>query len=102
MVEINIPGQELDDANSNMQKVLQLFGNDNASALDLETALGSSDTLVTKTAKNFESRWNTGRSQIKDDGQKIIDAINKIEKTFTDTDNDLAQNLTPDSGAPSS
>jgi hypothetical protein len=101
MTEINIPGDELQDASSNMQQVLQLFGNTNTSALDLTSALGSADTLVTDTAGNFNSRWNTGQSQMQGDGQKIVDAINQIISTFTDTDNNLADSLTPSSGGSS-
>jgi hypothetical protein len=99
MTEINIPGDELQAASTNMQHVLQLFGNTSTAALDLTSALGASDTLVTGTAQNFESRWNTGHSQLQSDGQKVIDAINMIISTFTDTDNNLAANLTPGSGA---
>jgi hypothetical protein len=101
MTEINIPGDELQAASSNMQQVLQLFGNTNTSGLDLTGALGASDTLVTDAAENFNSRWNTGQSQLQSDGQKIIDAINQIISTFTDTDNSLAANLTPGSGGSS-
>ena len=101
MTEINIPGDELQAASSNMQQVLQLFGNTSTSALDLTSALGASDTLVTGAAQNFESRWNTGQSQLQSDGQKITDAINKIISTFTETDNNLAANLTPGSGGSS-
>ena len=99
MTEINIPGDELQTASSNMQQVLQLFGNSSTSALDLQGALGASDTLVSGTANHFDSRWGTGRSQLKDEGQKIIDAINKIISTFTDTDNNLADNLTSGSSS---
>ena len=102
MTEINIPGDELQDASSNMQQVLQHFGNTNTSALDLTSALGAADTLVKGTAENFNSRWNTGQSQLQSDGQKIIDAINQIISTFTDTDNNLADSLTPSSGGSSS
>ena len=102
MTEINIPGDELQAASSNMQQVLQLFGNTNTSALDLTSALGASDTLVTGAAQNFNSRWTTGQSQIQSDGQTIIDAINQIISTFTDTDNNLADSLTPGSGGSSS
>ena len=97
MTEINIPGDELQAASSNMQQVLQLFGNTNTSALDMTDALGASDTLVTGAAQNFNSRWTTGQSQIQSDGQTIIDAINQIISTFTDTDNNLADSLTPGS-----
>jgi len=102
MGEINIPGDELQSASSNMQQVLQFVGNTSMSALDLTSALGASDTLVTGAANHFHSRWNDGQSQLKDDGQKIIDSINKIISTFTDTDNNLANNLTPSSGGSSS
>ncbi len=102
MTEINIPGDELQAASSNLQQVLQLFGNTNTSALDLTDALGASDTLVTGAAQNFNSEWNTGQSQIQSDGQTIIDAINQIISTFTDTDNNLADSLTPGSGGSSS
>lgn len=102
MTEINIPGDELQTASNNMQQVLQLFDNSSTSVPNLEIALGISDTLVSKTAKNFDSRWNDGRSQLKDEGQKIIDAMNKIISTFTDTDNNLAANLSPNSSGSSS
>jgi hypothetical protein len=101
MTEINIPGDELHQASSNMQQVLQLFGNTNTAGLDLTSALGASDTLVTGTALDFNSRWNTGQSQLQGDGQKIIDAINQIINAFTETDNNLAASLTPDSGSSS-
>jgi len=102
MPEINIPGDELQDASNNLQEVLQLFGNTNTSGLDLTDALGASDTLVTGAAENFNSEWNTGQSQIQSDGQTIIDSINQIISTFADTDNNLADSLTPDSGGSSS
>jgi hypothetical protein len=102
MTEINIPGDELQGASNNLQEVLQLFGNTNTSGLDLTDALGASDTLVTGAAENFNSEWNTGQSQIQSDGQTIIQAINQIISTFTDTDNNLAANLTPGSGGSSS
>src|SRR5262249_3884214 len=102
MTEINIPGDELQDASNNLQEVLQLFGNTSTSGLDLTDALGASDTLVTGAAENFNSEWNTGQSQIQSDGQTIIDAINQIISTFTDTDNNLADSLTPGSGGSSS
>jgi hypothetical protein len=102
MTEINIPGDELQDASDNLQEVLQLFGNTNTSGLDLTDALGASDTLVTGAAENFNSEWNTGQSQIQSDGQTIINAINQIISTFTETDNNLADSLTPDSGGSSS
>jgi hypothetical protein len=102
MTEISIPGEELNTASSNMQKVLQLFGNTNTAALNLQDALGASDTLVSGTANDFDSRWSDGQSQLQDEGQKIIDAINKIISTFTDTDNNLADQLTSGSGGSTS
>src|SRR5215470_10377217 len=102
MTAINIPGNELQDAHDNMQLVLGYFGDTNTSALDLTSALGAADTLVTGTAEDFNSRWNTGQSQLKSDGQKIIDAIKQIISAFTDTDNNLADSLTPDAGGSSS
>jgi hypothetical protein len=102
MSEINIPGDELDTASSNLQNVLNLFGDSTTSSENLGAALGESDTLVLGTAKNFESRWGTGRSQIKEDGQNLISAIKKINSTFTETDNNLANNLSPNSGGSSS
>jgi hypothetical protein len=101
MPEINVPGDELQAASNNMQQVLQLFGNTNTSGLDLTSALGASDTLVTGAAEYFNSRWNTGQSQLQGDGQKIIDAINQVISAFTDTDNNLAASLTPSSGGSS-
>ena len=95
MVEISIPGDDLNTASSSMQQVLQLFDNSSGSAPNLDTALGSSDTLVSGTASDFDSRWQDGRDQLKDEGQKIIDAINKIISTFTDTDNNLASQIEP-------
>jgi hypothetical protein len=94
VVEINIPGDELDTASNGMQQVLQLFESSSTSVPNLEDALGASDTLVSGTAKNFDSRWNFGRGQIKDEGQKIIDAINKVVSAFTDTDNNLGDQFT--------
>jgi hypothetical protein len=102
MTEIYIPGDELEAASDNLQEVLNLFGNTNTSGLDLTDALGASDTLVTPAAENFNSEWNTGQSQIQSDGQTIINAINQIISTFTETDNNLANSLTPDSGGSSS
>jgi hypothetical protein len=102
MPEINIPGDELETASSNMQQVLNLFGDSGGSPPDLETALGASDTLVSGAANHFDSRWSAGRSQLKDEGQKIIDALNQIISAFTDTDNNLGNQLTPNSGNSSS
>jgi hypothetical protein len=101
MPEINVPGDELQAASNNMQQVLNLFGNTNTSGLDLTSALGSSDTLVTGAAEYFNSRWNTGQSQLQSDGQKIISAINEVINAFTETDNNLAASLTPSSGGSS-
>jgi hypothetical protein len=102
MADINIPGDELDAASRNLQNVLQLFGDSTTSTENLEAALGVSDNLVSGTAKHFESKWGTGRSQIKEDGQNLINAINKINSTFSETDNNLANNLAPNSGGSSS
>jgi hypothetical protein len=102
MTEINVPGDELDAASTNLQQVLDLFGNSTTSNENLEAALGVGDTLVLGTAQNFESRWGAGRDQIKQDGQNLINAIQKINSTFTETDNKLADNLSPNSGSSSS
>jgi hypothetical protein len=101
MTEINIPGDELTTASNNMQQVLQLFNSSNTSVPNLDTALGTSDKLVSGTAQNFDKRWNDGRTQLAQEGQQIIDAMNKIVSTFTDTDNQLAANLSPNSGGSS-
>jgi hypothetical protein len=94
MPEINIPGDELETVSGSMQQVLNLFGDAGGTPPDLQTALGAADTLVSGTANHFDSRWGTGRSQLKDEGQKIIDAITKIITQFTDTDNGLGDQLT--------
>jgi hypothetical protein len=98
MADVNIPGDEIEAAKDNMQQVLQLFNSSNTSTASLQEAVGG-DGLVIGTAENFDSRWNFGRSQLQQEGQHIIDSLTKVISVFTNTDNQLASELTPGSSS---
>jgi hypothetical protein len=93
MADINIPGDDIESARDNMQQVLSLFDNPVTALGNIDEALGN-DGLVTGAAKDFDKRWSDGRTQLKDEGKSIIDALTKVIDTFTDTDNQTAGQLT--------
>lgn len=98
MTAINIPGDDIESAQNNLQQVLQLLGNKSASVPDLDEALGG-DKVANPAGKEFESRWSDGRTQLQQEGQDIVSALKKIISTFTDTDNQTAGQLTSSNGS---
>jgi hypothetical protein len=93
MADINIPGDDIESARNNMQQVLSLLDNSATSLQSIDDALGN-DKLVTGAARNFDQRWSDGRTQLKDEGKNIVDALTKVIDTFTDTDNQVGNELT--------
>jgi hypothetical protein len=98
MADLFIPGDEIESAKDNMQHVIQLFDSSSTSSPSLQEAVGG-DGLVIGTAEHFDSRWNFGRSQLKQEGQHIIDSLTKVLDVFTNTDNQLAAQLSPGDGS---
>lgn len=92
MPEINIPGDEIESARNNMQQVLSLFDNAGNAVRDIDAALGN-DQQVIGAARQFDDRWSDGRTQLKDEGKSIIDALSKVIDTFTDADNQVGNSL---------
>ena len=93
MTDIKIPGDDIESARDNMRQVLALFDSSNTAQANIAAAVGN-DKLVTGAAKDFDKRWKDGRKQLKDEGQSIIDALSKVIDTFTDTDNQIGDQLT--------
>lgn len=93
MADIQIPGDDIESARDNMRQVMDLFDSSNTSQANIAAAVGN-DKLVTDAAHSFDKRWKDGRGQLKDEGQSIIDALTKVIDTFTDTDNQIGDQLT--------
>jgi uncharacterized phage infection (PIP) family protein YhgE len=93
MTDINIPGDDIETARNNMQQVLSLFDSPSANFRNIDAALGN-DKSVTAAANDFDKRWNDGRTQLRNEGKSIIDALTKVIDTFTDTDNQIGNQLT--------
>lgn len=95
MAEINVPGDEIDAAARNIQQVIDLFDSTSTDVPSLRQALGN-DPKVTDAAENFKDRWDDGRTQLRDEGADIIDALKQVLQQFTDTDNQAADSLSTD------
>lgn len=93
MTDIRIPGDDIEAARDNMRQVIDLFDSSSTSAANLSAALGG-DKLVLGAAQDFDKRWSDGRTQLKNEGKSIIDALTKVLDTFTDTDNQIGSQLT--------
>jgi hypothetical protein len=93
MADINIPGDDIESARDNMRRVLDLFDSSATSRSSLAEALGN-DGLVLDAANDFDDRWSDGRTQLRDEGKAIIDALTKVIDTFTDTDGNVGDQLT--------
>lgn len=93
MTDIKIPGDDIESARDNMRKVMDLFDNSSTSQANIAAAVGN-DRLVTDAANDFDRRWSDGRTQLNDEGKSIIDALTKVIDTFTDTDNQIGDQLT--------
>ncbi|MGW5498742.1 hypothetical protein [Streptomyces olivaceoviridis] len=93
MTDISIPGDDIESARDNMRQVMDLFDSSATSAAGLSAALGG-DRLVLGAARDFDKRWSDGRTQLRNEGKSIIDALTKVLDTFTDTDNQVGGQLT--------
>ncbi len=93
MADIQIPGDDIESARDNMRQVMDLFDSSNTTQANIAAATGN-DKLVTDAAHHFDKRWKDGHTQLKDEGQAIIDALTKVIDTFTDTDNQIGDQLT--------
>ncbi|WP_157241298.1 hypothetical protein [Catenuloplanes japonicus] len=80
---IVIPGEDLQDAADSMRRVLRNI-NIKRSAADFNQVVGPP---VRDAAENFEDRWDSGRKQLRDDCEDIIETIDTILQTFTSLDN---------------
>ena len=96
MADISIPGDDIESGRDNMRQVMELFDSSNTSQANIAAAVGN-DGNVVGAAKHFDKRWRDGRTQLKDEGQGIIDALTKVIDTFTDTDNQIGDQLTASS-----
>jgi hypothetical protein len=97
MSNIFIPGDDIESARDNMRQVLSLFDSEATSASQIAQALGG-DKNITQAGHHFDSRWSDGRTQLKNEGKSIIDALTKVIDTFTDTDNQMGSQLTSGGG----
>jgi hypothetical protein len=88
--DINIPGDELREAQNNLTFVHDFIDIDR-NAFDFEAAFGPD--LGNGAAKNFEDRWDDGQTQLKKQIVGVRDAIGSILDSFEQTDLDAVANL---------
>jgi hypothetical protein len=93
MTDISIPGDDIESARDNMRQVMSLFDSSSTSQAAISAAVGD-DSTVLEAAQDFDERWSDGRTQLRNEGKNIIDALTKVIDTFTDTDNQVANQLT--------
>ena len=91
--DINIPGDELREAQNNLTFVHD-FIDIGRNTFDFEAAFGRD--LGRGAAQNFENRWDDGQTQLKKQIVGVRDAIGSILDSFEKTDRDAVANL--DSG----
>ena len=88
--DINIPGDELREAQDNLTFVHD-FIDIGHTTFDFEAAFGRD--LARGAAQNFENRWEDGQTQLKKQIVGVRDAIANILDSFEQTDQDAAANL---------
>ncbi|WP_432838419.1 hypothetical protein [Dactylosporangium sp. CA-092794] len=87
--DIVVPGADLQDAADSMRRVLQHISVKRSSA-DFNQVVGSP---VRDAAEHFEDRWDSGRKQLRQECDDILEAIDMILSTFTDVDNQSGDSL---------
>ncbi|GAA0921790.1 hypothetical protein GCM10009559_04860 [Pseudonocardia zijingensis] len=90
-----MPGDEIEAAAKNIQQVIDLFDSTSTDVPSLREALGD-DPAVTGAAEDFKGRWDDGRTQLRDEGADIVDALKQTLQHFTDVDNQIADGLSAD------
>ncbi|GAB3276068.1 hypothetical protein [Kineosporia babensis] len=88
--DINIPGDELREAQNNLTFVHDFIDIGN-NTFDFVAAFGPE--LGRGAAQNFENRWDDGQTQLKKQIVGVRDAIGSILDSFEQTDRDAAANL---------
>ncbi|MDX3053967.1 hypothetical protein PV394_02235 [Streptomyces sp. NE06-03E] len=93
--DVSIPGDELREAQDMLGVVHDLI-DIGRNTFDFDAAFGRE--LSRGGARNFESRWEDGKFQLKRQIVGVKDAIGSIVDAFEKTDQDAAAHL--DDGAP--
>jgi hypothetical protein len=88
--DVNIPGDELEEAKKNLTFVHDYIDIGN-NTFDFDAAFGPE--LSRGSAQHFEDRWSDGRHQLKKEVEGVRDAIGNILDSFAKTDQDAAQSL---------
>lgn len=90
MVDIRIPGEELEAAHAAMGDVISFVDSERIPG-DLESMLGPG--LLADAARRFDSRWGDGRFQLKKQCTEIRKAIDQVLQGFGETDESSAAAL---------
>ncbi len=91
MAEVRIPGDELESAATNMERVLELLG-PTTKPPGLAEMLGEG-TEVLRAARDFENRWDDGQVQLEQEAGDIQKALKQVLEAFTTADNQAADAL---------
>lgn len=92
MADIVIPGEDLQDAADAMRRVLVNINLKRSSA-DFTRVVGPP---VRDAAENFEDRWDSGRKQLRQECDDILETIDMILESFAKIDNNLTSGFGAD------
>jgi hypothetical protein len=91
VADIKIPGEELEKAHGDLEKVLTLL-EAGGRPLDLDGALGGAADVL-GAAQAFDDRWKDGRWVISQDGRELQKKVRQVLDAFQKTDDDLTADM---------
>lgn|GEM_PF-2390479 len=96
MPDVKINSSDLEKLESDLNTVLDAFGDDEGAAGRLGDAVG--DSHLADRARSFASDWRKHRLDLRDDLEWLRDSIANIRTKMAETDTTLAQGLTNSGG----
>lgn len=99
MPDVKINYTDLEKLESDLNSILEAFGDDEGAAGRLGDAVG--DSHLADRARSFASDWRKHRLDLRDDLEWLRDSISNIKDKMAETDTTLAQGLTNSAGGSS-
>lgn len=96
MPDVKINYSDLESLESDLNTVLDAFGDDEGAAGRLGDAVG--DDHLADRARSFASDWRKHRHDLRDDLEWLRDSITNIKTKMAETDTTLAQGLNNSGG----